>query len=54
MKKIIVISNVLTLFILGYYAIKKGLDGMIAIALITSILSNILNIVCEVKSGKKD
>lgn len=54
MKKSIMISNVLSFFILGYYAVTKGLDYIIGLALLLSIVSNTINIVYEVKYGKKE
>lgn len=54
MRKSIVISNLVTLFILGYYAVAKGIDAIIGIALLISIVSNILNIIYEVKYGRKE
>lgn len=53
MRKSILLSNLLTLFLLGYYAIVKGLDPVIGIALAVSIISNTLNIIYEVRYGKE-
>lgn len=54
MRKSIIISNLLTLFVLGYYAIAKGIDWIIGLALLISIVSNMLNIMYEVKYGRKE
>lgn len=53
MRKGIIISNLLTLFLLGYYAVIKGLDAVIGVAIIVSLLSNALNIICEVRHGRE-
>ena len=52
MRKSLTISNLLTLFLLGYYAVSKGIDLVIGLALIVSIISNTLNIICEVRYGR--
>lgn len=49
MKKAIMIPNLATLSILMYYAVAKGLDIFIAVALVTSVISNILNIWVVIK-----
>lgn len=54
MKKSIMISNILTFFVLGYYAIVKGLDCIIGLALTLSAISNAINIVYEVRYGRKE
>lgn len=54
MRKSIIVSNLLTLFVLGYYAIVKGMDWIIGLALLISIASNTLNIMCEVRYGGKE
>lgn len=36
-----------------YYAIRKGLDAAIAVALVLSVASIGLNIYCEVHDGRK-
>lgn len=53
MKKVLIISNLSTLFLLSYYAVVKGLDILIGIALLVSILSNVLNTICEIRYGKR-
>lgn len=52
-RKSIIVSNLLSLFLLGYYAVTKGLDWIIGTALIISVISNILNIVYEVSDGRE-
>ena len=54
MKTVIFISNLLTLFAVGYYAVAKGLDWIIGLALVTSIISNIINIMWVTKDGRKE
>ncbi len=54
MKTVIFISNLLTLFAVGYYAVAKGLDLIIGIALMTSIISNAVNIVWVMNDGRKE
>lgn len=53
MRKSIIVSNLLSLFLLGYYAATKGLDWIIGTALLISVISNILNIVYEVRDGRE-
>ena len=43
----------LAMFLLGYYAVTKGLDIVIGVALVISFISNILNIMCMIPSGEK-
>lgn len=45
--------NLLTLCVLGYYAVIKGLDLMIGIALVLSVTANTLYSVCEIRQGKE-
>ncbi len=52
-RKIIWIMNLLTLCVLGYYAVTKGLDLMIGIALVLSVITNTLYSVCEMRQGKE-
>lgn len=54
MRKCLIVSNLLTLFLLGYYAVTKGLDEVIGIALIVSVISNVLNMICEVRHGREE
>lgn len=44
--------NLLTLCVLGYYAVTKGLHLMIGIALALSVITNTLYSVCEIRQGK--
>ena len=53
MRKCLIVSNVLTLFLLGYYAVTKGVDIVIGLALAVSVASNVLNSMCEVKYGRE-
>lgn len=50
-RKILILMNFLTVSVLAYYAVKKGLDIVIGIALIISAISTALNIYCEVSDG---
>jgi hypothetical protein len=52
-RKIIWIMNLLTLCVLGYYAVTKGLHLMIGIALALSVITNTLYSVCEIRQGKE-
>lgn len=54
MRTVIFISNLLTLFAVGYYAVTKGLDLIIGLALVTSIISNMINIMWVMKDGRKE
>jgi hypothetical protein len=54
MKKVIIISNLLTLFLLGYYAVEKGIDLLIGAALIVSVISNVLNLLSGVEHGREE
>ena len=45
--------NLLTLCVLGYYAVTKGLDLMIGIAQVLSVITNTLYSVCEMRQGKE-
>lgn len=54
MKMVIFVSNLLTLFAVGYYAVSKGLDWIIGTALVTSIISNAVNIMWVMKDGRKE
>lgn len=53
MRKSIFVANLLSLFVLGYYAISRGIDLVIGVALIISIISNAINIMYEVKYGRE-
>lgn len=39
--------------VLAYYAVKKGLDIVLGIAMILNAVSMVLNIYCEVNHGRK-
>lgn len=54
MKTVVFASNLLTLFAVGYYAVAKGLDLIIGLALVTSIISNMINIMWVMKDGRKE
>ena len=43
---IIFFTNLSTFFLLEYYAVKKGLNTVLGIALIISAISNVLNLLC--------
>lgn len=53
MKKIIFITSLATFFCLCYMAVKNGMDVFIGVALLTSILSNVLNLLCIVRKDEK-
>ena len=53
MRKSVLVTTAITFFALCYIAIDKGIDLPIAIALVISAISNVLNIVCEVKEMKE-
>ena len=44
--------NVLSLCALGYYAVTKGMDFLLCVALGISMTANILSLICEVKHEK--
>ncbi len=52
-RKIIWIMNLLTLCVLGYYAVTKGLHLMIGIALALSVTANTLYSVCEIRQEQE-
>ena len=52
-RKIIWIMNLLTLCVLGYYAVTKGFDLVIGSALALSVTANTLYGVCEIRQGKE-
>ena len=54
MRKIILISNVLSMSILSWYTVKKGLDIVLGITLLINAVSIALNIYSEVKYGRKE
>ena len=54
MKKILLISNAVTMATLSFYIFKKGIDVMLGIALASGVISLVLNIYCEVKYGRKE
>lgn len=45
--------NLLTLCVLGYYAVTKGLHLMIGIALALSVTANTLYSVCEIRQEQE-
>lgn len=51
MKKTIFLSNLSTLFLLGYYAVTRGLDPIIGGALCISIVSNMLTALCIIRNN---
>ena len=53
MKKSIIISTLFTFFCLCYLAVRNGLNLPIGIALITSCISNVLNIAAAVKGDEE-
>lgn len=54
MRKALIVSNILSSCLMGYYAVTKGADAVIVIVLVLNLISCILNIVCEVRDGKKE
>lgn len=52
MKKIIIISTWITFFCLCYIAVKKGVDLLVGVAILTSAISNALNVACIMKEEK--
>jgi hypothetical protein len=53
-RKVLTIISTCSAAVLVYYAIRKGLDVAIAIALVLSVASMGLNIYCEVHDGRKE
>ena len=53
MKKSILLMNLATFFLLLYYAVTRGIDAVLGAALVISVVSNALNVLCEVKHGRK-
>ena len=45
---IIFFMNLSTFFLLGYHAVKEGLNIVIGVTLIISALSNVLNLLCMI------
>lgn len=52
MKKIVMVSTWITFFCLCYMAVKKGIDLLLGATILTSIISNVLNVVCIMKEEK--
>lgn len=54
MKKILILNQVTILTFLVYFVIRKGIDIPLAIAVVLSILSIILNIIVEIQNARKE
>lgn len=54
MKKILLISNAVTMATLSFYVIRKGIDIVLGISLASGLISLALNIYCEVKYGREE
>lgn len=50
-RRILILMNFLIVSVLAYYAVTKDLDIFIAMTLIISAISTVLNIYCEVSNG---
>lgn len=46
------VSTWITFFCLCYMAVKKGIDLLLGATILTSIISNVLNVVCIMKEEK--
>lgn len=53
MKKSIFITNLMTLIILCFMAVKNGIDILLLIAIAISVVANGLNIACVIKEAKE-
>nr|DAV83577.1 MAG TPA: hypothetical protein [Caudoviricetes sp.] len=52
MKKIIMVSTWITFFCLCYIGVKKGVDLLVGVAILTNVISNALNVACIMKEEK--